>query len=159
MSKTGKIVYFLISVIFFIIFDMFFSNLTIRNLNVMPSNPIIDLIYVQNTGAAFSILQNAKIFLIGFSVLAIAWIVFYTIKHINKSSVFALFWVALLISGIFCNLYERVSYGYVRDFFKLNFVNFPVFNISDIFINVSVFAIVVIIIKHNFKKNNETGNR
>lgn len=158
MSKQSKITYFLISTIFFVIFDLFFSNLTLQSISRMPENPVLDLIYVKNTGAAFSMLQNAKFFLIAFSVAAILWIIFYTIKHIARASSFAIFWTSILIAGIFCNMYERIVFGYVRDFFKLNFVNFPVFNISDIFINLSVFAIVVIIIRHNFKKSNETGN-
>lgn len=153
MTKTGKIIYFLISVIFFTFFDLILSNETLKNLAFVPQNSIIDLVYVKNTGAAFSILQDAKVFLIIFSATAILGILFYTFKHIKKASVIALFWVSLLISGIFCNMLERIMLGYVRDFFKLNFVNFPVFNISDIFINVSVFAIVIIIVKHNFKKN------
>lgn len=158
MSKRSKIAYFLISTIFFILFDLFFSNLTLQNVKNMPENPLVDLIYVQNTGAAFSMLQDAKIFLVCFSVAAILWILYYTLRHISKASVFAIFWVSLLLAGIFCNMYERMVFGYVRDFFKLNFVNFPVFNISDIFINLSVFAIVIIIVRHNFKKSNETGN-
>ncbi len=159
MSKTGKIIYFLISVVFFVLFDFILSNETIRSLTFLPANPVLDLVYVKNTGAAFSILQDARVFLICFSALAILFISFYTIKQIEKISGMALFWVSLLVAGIFCNMYERITLGFVRDFFKLNFVNFPVFNISDIFINVSVFAIVIIIIKHNFKKNNETCSR
>lgn len=158
MSRTSKIVYFIISIIFFISFDMILSDFIIKNIESFPQNSLLDLLFVQNTGAAFSILQDARVFLICFSFAAILWIVAYTIKNAEKSSVLALFWVSLLVSGIFCNMYERIALGYVRDFFKLNFVNFPVFNISDIFINISVFAIVVIIIKHNFSKNNETDN-
>ncbi len=156
MSKTGKIIYFLLSVVFFTVFDLILSNETLKSLAFVPDNPVVDLVYVKNTGAAFSILQDARLFLIIFSIAAILGILFYTFKHLKKASVMALFWVSLLISGIFCNMLERITLGYVRDFFKLNFINFPVFNISDIFINVSVFAIVVIIVKHNFKKNNET---
>ncbi len=148
MSKKSKILYFLISSIFFIIFDSYFSNIVLENIQNLPENPIFDLIFVQNTGAAFSILQNSKIFLIGFSVFALIAIAFYLIKNIKSTSAIAVFWTSLLMAGIFCNTYERITYGFVRDFFKLNFVNFPVFNISDIFINVSVFAIVVIIIKN-----------
>ena len=159
MSKTGKIIYLIISVIFFVFFDMLLSNEILRSLSAIPQNPVIDLIYVKNTGAAFSILQDARLFLIIFSAAAILFIIFYTIKHIEKSSTIALFWISLLVAGIFCNMYERITLGFVRDFFKLNFVNFPVFNISDIFINLSVFAIVIIIIKHNFKKNNENCSR
>ena len=159
MNKISKIVYFIISTIFFIAFDLLASNAVCDNIDDLPSNPIFDLISVQNTGAAFSILQNSKFFLVSFAIVAIIAIAFYAIKHVAKSSTIAYFWIALLISGIFCNMYERIAFGYVRDYFKLNFINFPVFNISDIFINVSVLAIVIIIIKHNFSKNNETCNR
>lgn len=158
MSKTSKIIYFFVSILFFIAFDRYFSSILLNYVDKLPQNPVLDLISIQNTGAAFSILQNSKVFLITFSAIAILGIIFYTIKHIKNASGFAIFWVALLISGIYCNLYERITLGYVRDFFQLNFVNFPVFNISDIFINIGVFAIVVIIIKHNYSKNNETDN-
>ena len=40
--------------------------------------------------------------------------------------------------------------GYVRDFFKLNFVDFPVFNISDIFITIGVLALIVLIVKNKY---------
>lgn len=153
MSKTSKLLYFFVSIIFFIVFDLFFTELIINTLRFKPSeNPVFDLIFVQNTGAAFSILENSKIFLIAFSVLAVLLILIYAIKNITKYSVMAVFWTSILVAGISCNLYERIAFGYVRDFFKLNFVDFPVFNISDIFINLSVFAIVVIIIKNNYLK-------
>ena len=157
MTKTSKISYFLISIIFFIAFDIYFSNIMMSCVKTMPNNPVFDLIYIQNTGAAFSILENSKIFLISFSALAILAMLFYLIKHIQKASTFAIFWASLLIAGVFCNMYERIAYGYVRDFFKLNFIDFPVFNISDIFINISVAAIVIIIITNEI--NNRRTNR
>ena len=159
MSKTGKIIYFIISVVFFVLFDFVLSNIVLKSFIALPQNPVLELVYEKNTGAAFSILQDARVFLISFSIAALLFIIFYTLRHIDKVSAICLFWTALLVSGIFCNMYERLTLGFVRDYFKLNFINFPVFNISDIFINVSVFAIVIIIIKHNFKKTNETCNR
>lgn len=153
MSKNNKIAYFLISIIFFIIFDMYFSNLILETLRFKTEeNPIIDLIFVQNTGAAFSILENSTLFLIIFSIFAILSILVYSIKNAEKFSTFAGFWAAMLIAGIGCNLYERVAFGFVRDFFKLKFIDFPVFNISDIFINISVIALIVIIIKNKYLK-------
>lgn len=123
----------------------------------MPSNPVFDLIFIQNTGAAFSILENSKIFLISFSALSILAMIIYLIKNIQKASTFAIFWASLLIAGVFCNMYERIAYGYVRDFFKLNFIDFPVFNISDIFINISVVAIVIIIITNEINNRRTNG--
>lgn len=123
----------------------------------MSSNPVFDLIFIQNTGAAFSILENSKIFLISFSAFAILAMIIYLIKNIQKASSFAIFWASLLIAGVFCNMYERIAYGYVRDFFKLNFIDFPVFNISDIFINISVIAIVIIIITNEINNRRTNG--
>ena len=157
MTKTSKISYFLVSIIFFIAFDIYFSNIMMSCVETMPSNPVFDLIFIQNTGAAFSILENSKIFLISFSAFAILAMIIYLIKNIQKASTFAIFWASLLIAGVFCNMYERIAYGYVRDFFKLNFIDFPVFNISDIFINISVAAIVIIIITNEINNRRTNG--
>lgn len=159
MTKASKIAYLIITSIFLIIFDMYFSGIILNSLRFkLENNPVFDLIFVQNTGAAFNILENSKLFLILFSAVAIFIILFYAIKNASKYSAFAGFWAAMLIAGISCNMYERIAFGYVRDFFKLNFIEFPVFNISDIFINISVLAIIVIIIKNKYLKNNETNN-
>ena len=157
MSKTSKTIYFFISVLFFIFFDIYFSNAIIENIPNFSQNSVFDLIFTKNTGAAFSILQNSKVFLISFSVFAILYISIFLVKSIQKASGISIFWTAMLVSGIFCNMYERIVFGYVRDFIQLNFVDFPVFNLSDIFINVSVFSIVVIIIANEI--NNRRNSR
>ena len=159
MSKISKIIYFFITVLFFVLFDSYLTSIIINNTDNLPPNLVFDLTFIQNTGAAFSILQDSKLFLIIFSAVAILCIIFYLIKHISRISTFTIFWVSILIAGIFCNMYERVIFGYVRDFFRLTFVDFPVFNISDIFINLSVFAIVVIIIKNEIINRRNNGRK
>lgn len=158
MSKTNKLVYFFLTTFFFVFFDTYFSSYIVNNYESLSGNFLLDFVFVQNYGAAFSILDNSKIFLISFSIIALVWILVNLIKNIQKINMLPIFWSSLLVAGIFCNTSERIIYGYVRDFFSLNFINFPVFNISDVFINVSVFAIVVIIIKYNYAKNNENNN-
>lgn len=159
MSIQNKIIYFIISLIFFICFDLYFSELILNDLRFkVQENGFVDLIFVQNTGAAFSILENYKLFLIVFSIIAIFAISVYVIRHLEKFSTISVFWAAMLLAGIGCNVYERIAFGYVRDFFKLNFIDFPVFNISDIFINIGVLAIIIIIIKNKYLKSNETDN-
>ena len=152
MNKNSKLAYLLITLLFFICFDIYFSNLLLNSRTAFPSNSVLDIIYVQNTGAAFNIFENSTIFLIGFALMAIVLVFSYIIKNINKASYFAVFWVSMLIAGITCNMYERIAFGFVRDFFKLNFINFPVFNFSDIFINISVFALIIIIVKNKYLK-------
>ena len=129
MGKTSKIIYFIISILFFTIINRYFTNLLINSRFYFQKNSVFDIVYVQNTGAAFSLLENLQILLIIIGITAILLIFTYFIKNADKFSVFAGFWAALLVSGIFCNLFERLSFGYVRDFFSLSFIDFPVFNI------------------------------
>lgn len=151
MSKISKIIYFFISIVFFTIFDLYLSEKIIKHFRFqLPENNLFDLIFVQNTGAAFSIFENSRVFLIIFSIIALISILIYAIRNFSQYSTIAGFWTAMLVAGIGCNLYERIVFGYVRDFIKINFIEFPIFNISDIFINLSVFALVVIIIKNNY---------
>ncbi len=160
ISNKGKIFYFCFATVFFVLFDKYFTSLILDNLQNFPENSLIGLTYVENTGAAFSILENYKLFLVLFAIIAMCMIAVTLIKNIKKASTFAVLWTSFLVAGIFCNMYERIIFGFVRDFIKLNFVNFPVFNISDIFINVGVFAIVIIIIKNNYStKINENSSR
>ena len=159
MTKLNKIIYFVASLVFFICFDLYFSDLILNEIRFkVVENKFIDLIFVQNTGAAFNILEDYKIFLILFAIVAIFIISSYVFRHLEKFSTISVFWAAMLLSGIGCNMYERMAFGYVRDFFKLNFIDFPVFNISDIFINIGVIAIIVIILKNKYIKTNETDN-
>lgn len=152
MSRLNKIVYLIMTFIFFIAFDLYLSNYILNSLRFnFNANPIFELIFVQNTGAAFSILEDSQLFLIIFSTLMIITLLLFIVKNIIRLSTFVLFWTAMLLAGIICNLYERIIFGYVRDFIKLNFINFPVFNISDVFINISVFVLIFLIIKNRAK--------
>lgn len=152
MTKKSKIVYFIISLFFFIIIDLFLSNSAIKYSDIFPQNAFFNIVYIQNKGAAFSILEDSKWFLIFFAFLTSILITQYTIKNIDKWRVYTLFLIAMLNAGIITNMLERLSLGYVRDYIKLNFIEFPVFNISDIFINISVFAIVIIILINKYAK-------
>ncbi len=107
-------------------------------------NAVFSLKYVQNTGAAFSIFQNAREFLIILACAALTLIfrhVYYRLPSLKE-----MFFTALLCAGIAGNMHERIQLGFVRDFFKLNFIDFPVFNVSDIFIMIGVVALIGLLI-------------
>ncbi len=103
---------------------------------------IADFIYVQNTGAAFSILSSKTPFLSILSVLfCIFAVCFWIIKkprHILiKASLSALF------AGALGNAVDRISNGFVVDFISIKWFDFPVFNIADIAIVLGAIALVV----------------
>ncbi len=151
MSKTSKLIYFVICYFFFVFTNIYSSQIIVENLTngYQLSNPVFSLNYVENTGAAFSILKDAREILIILAVVALVLLIIYVLNHIKSISLKMCFFIALLSGGIAGNLHERIAFGFVRDYFQLNFVNFPVFNISDIFINIGVIALIILILlKH-----------
>ncbi len=148
MEKASKFIYFAVCYVFFIFVDIYLSNELVSMLThgYKLSNPVFSLNYIKNTGAAFSILQDSRELLIILSVIALVLLAMHVIKHIKSISLKSIFFISLLSAGIAGNLHERIIYGFVRDYFQLNFVNFPVFNISDIFINIGVIALIIIIL-------------
>ena len=108
---------------------------------------ILSLVNVHNDGAAFGFLSGsgARIpFIILAGVFALVVILALATKLISGR--LARWSIVLVTAGGLSNCLDRVIYGYVQDMFKLEFINFPVFNVADIFITVFaiIFAIAVI---------------
>lgn len=148
MSKESKFIYFIVCYVFFIFTNLYLSNVLVDNLThgFEMSNPVFSLNYIKNTGAAFSILQDSRELLIILSMIALVLLFLHVINHLKSISLKTCFYIAILSAGIAGNLHERIVYGFVRDYFHLNFINFPVFNISDILINVGVIALIIMIL-------------
>lgn len=113
------------------------------------------LAYVENFGAAFGILQNKRWIFIVISVTVIIGIVFFLLRHYNKLNIFVKIALAMLLGGAIGNFIDRIRLGYVIDFLSFRLFNayeFPVFNVADIFIVISTFAILILVMlnKHEF---------
>lgn len=103
------------------------------------------LIYLTNTGAAFSTFENQRLFLIIVSLFCTALIVSLMQKEKNMTKLKILSF-GILIGGMFSNLIDRVFYKHVVDFISFTILNykFPVFNIADIGITIGVFLYLII---------------
>ena len=110
------------------------------------------LTYINNDGAAFSILVGKRILLILIAVLVIVMLIRY-IKKNNIQNKLELVSISLIIGGSLGNLMDRVVRGYVIDFldFKIFNYNFPIFNLADTFIVIGVF---LLLLKEIRKENN-----
>ena len=89
---------------------------------------VFHLTYVENTGAAFGMLQGNTWFLILTSALVSA-VVAYLIWKVKPENRYVKLSLALILGGALGNLVDRVLLGYVVDF--LDFRIWPVFNIAD----------------------------
>ncbi len=110
------------------------------------------LTYINNDGAAFSILVGKRVLLILIAVLVIVMLIRY-IKKNNIQNKLELVSISLIIGGSLGNLMDRVVRGYVIDFldFKIFNYNFPIFNIADTFI---VIGVIMQLLKELRKENN-----
>lgn len=148
MKKINNSIYFCVTFVFLTISNFYVTQLIVSKLHNgwRYSNSLFELFYVENTGAAFSIFENASANLIIVSAIILLSIFAYIAKNIKSSGMLELFFLSFLASGVFGNLLERIAMGYVRDFFNLSFITFPIFNISDVFINIGVWGIIVLIL-------------
>ena len=118
--------------------DQITKYLTVANIpryGQVPAIPgLFSLTYVQNTGAAFSVLQGMRwLFLAVFILFAIA-IVWEFSKNRMGFTAFERWCIIAVFGGGLGNIIDRVRLGYVVDMIQTEFIDFPVFNVADCFI-------------------------
>ena len=110
---------------------------------------IVNLTYVQNTGAAFSSFDGMQwLFALVFAVFTL----FILIEYFKKPMPFSKFdrWcIAAVYGGGLGNMIDRVRLGYVVDMIETEFITFPVFNVADCFITCGCIALMVSLIFFN----------
>ena len=128
---------YLLVVALCIIADQALKLWTVANLALYESMPllpgIVELYYIRNTGGGFSILTGHTWLLTVLTVVLMGILAALLIKKVFTHPL-AMWTLTLIIGGGLGNLIDRVRLGYVVDMFNLTFMNYPVFNIADIFV-------------------------
>ena len=108
----------------------------------------IYLVYVENTGAAFSMFDGARGFLLLFTgaVLIVASAALYRDLLQDK---FGNICLLFIVAGGWANFIDRLFRGYVVDYFNCLFIDFPVFNVADCYVTCGVIALIVYILFFN----------
>ena len=107
---------------------------------------IMSLTYLQNTGAAFSILENQQWLFTIITLLVIGGAIWYLIKNI-KGSFWLISGLTLIIAGGLGNFIDRLRQGFVVDMFQIDFINFAIFNVADTYLTFGVLIMLLVIIK------------
>ena len=98
---------------------------------------VVSLTYLKNSGAAFSMLENQQWFFTIITLIAMGAAFVYLYRHI-KGSIWLLLGLTLIISGGIGNFIDRLRQGFVVDMFHLDFMNFAIFNVADIYLTIGV---------------------
>lgn len=154
MHKPNRALMALIEFLGFLLLtgiDQWTKVLAVAALKGQPSyvliSGVLEFYYLENHGAAFSLLQNATVFF--FIVAVAAMLVIAVLLHRMPGERRFLVLRVLLVciaAGAMGNLIDRVTLGYVRDFIYFSLINFPVFNVADIYVTVCVILLMVLIL-------------
>ena len=133
--------------------DQLTKYLVVQNIPLYADIPAIPrlfhLTYVQNTGAAFSMLQGAQwLFALIFVVFTVAIIWDFAKKSLPFTK-FERWLIVCIYAGGLGNMIDRLRLGYVVDMIALDFINFPVFNVADCFITCGCILLLLHLVLFN----------
>lgn len=132
-------------------FDQWTKHLAVTHLagqdDIILIPGVFQLQYLENRGAAFGILQNQQWI---FAIMTIAYLtiavwIYFKLPRERKYLICHLLAV-LLTAGALGNFIDRISQGYVVDFFYFSLIDFPIFNVADIYVVVAFIAIAICIL-------------
>ena len=149
--KWKYAVFALISFLILIVFDQWTKSLAVAYL--MDKDPFIiiknvfQLRYLENRGAAFGMMQGQQTFFLITGVIAVVILAYIYFKLPWTKRFVPLRTVALLIaSGAVGNMIDRVALGYVVDFFYFELIDFPIFNVADIYVTCATIVLAFLIL-------------
>ena len=148
-NKIQTRIYFLSLSIFIVLIDQFTKYLMFYNKKLFINKDFLlfKLDFVKNYGAAFKIFSGSRIFLSFISII-FSILLIYLMLWKNNLMVLDLYSYSFILGGTIGNGIDRIFKGFVIDFINLNFINFPVFNIADISINVGFIFLLYSIFKN-----------
>ena len=147
-----------------IAFDLFPKSIAVNALDGGKRIPLIpgvlEFYYIQNRGAAFGIFQDGTFILGLVSAIALAVLIFVYLRVPDGKKYLPLRLVLIFIAaGAAGNLYDRITLQYVRDFIYFSLIDFPVFNVADIYVTCSVFILAYLILFYYKEEDLQFRNR
>ncbi len=148
-KKRNSFLIFLFSTALLLLLDQFTKHLASTNLkggNSLVLIPgIFQLHYLENRGAAFGMMQGMRLwFIIGTFLLLAMIILFYWRSPMESRFKWARLTMILLTSGALGNLIDRLRLNYVVDFFYFELINFPIFNVADIYVTFGMILLILL---------------
>lgn len=156
-QKLRHLLFGSLCILFGLVIDQVTKALAFTHFRLTTTYPCLPGLFifslVKNTGAAWGIFSDQRIFFIIITLVALGFMA-YLGKDFNLKTkpIFSAAWI-LIITGTIGNFIDRLLIGYVRDFVTFAFIDFPSFNFADMCLTVGVTALAVDILF------GETGKR
>ncbi len=108
---------------------------------------VLEFNYLENKGAAFGMLQNQKVFFVFVAAIFLI-VILYVLGRVPDDKKFNKLHILLIMisGGAIGNLIDRLRLDYVVDFIYIVLINFPIFNVADMFVTISTFILVILVL-------------
>ena len=151
-KRLRFLLFSLLALILLVLLDALTKHLAVLYLSGSDGIDIIPgvfrLVYLENTGAAFGILRGMKWFFVVLTIVICAAIVRILVKMPLEKRFYPFACdLVVLLAGAIGNFIDRIRLGYVVDFFYFSLINFPIFNVADIYVTMSVLVLFILILK------------
>lgn len=151
VKKSVSILYSLVLILVLIGLDQLSKYLAVENLMNKPDVIIIpkvlQLHYLENTGAAFSLLEGKQLVFAIITPILLIGLAYILIKMPQAKKYTTLdYIIVFLIAGAIGNYIDRIINNYVVDFIYFSLINFPVFNVADCYVTVAVIVLLAVIL-------------
>ena len=111
---------------------------------------VLSWAYPQNRGVAFGLLSGAAVLPLLTLTLIVLLLVYLLRRPKAGAALRTGLW--LIVGGGLGNLYDRLAYGYVIDFIRLDFVNFAIFNPADVFVCAGAVLVAIAVLLEDRRK-------
>ena len=166
-EKKSRMIMLLIDMLItalLLVFDQFTKHLAVVHLKGQAPYVLIDgVLELENRGSAFGMLQNQKVFILFVGIVFLAVLLFFLLK-LPEQKKFRIVHIllAVIIAGGIGNMIDRFRLDYVVDFISFVLINYPIFNVADIYVvvaTIGLFILFLFVYKEkdleflNFKQN------
>lgn len=135
-----------ISIILGVFLDQYTKYLAVTHLqeqSITIVKDVFQLHYLENHGAAFGILQNQQWFFLIATIVTLAFIVYLYIRLPHQKHFLPLrICLISIVAGAIGNMIDRIRLQYVIDFLYFELIDFPIFNVADIFASVATVVLI-----------------
>lgn len=141
----------IIAVALLVLIDQYTKILAVEKLSDGSSYPLIknvlEFYFIKNQGAAWGILSGKRTVFIIITIIVML-VILYVYMKTPKTKKYMMLAVTevLLFSGAIGNFIDRIKLAYVRDFIYFKIIDFPVFNVADIYVVISAISLIILVL-------------
>ena len=153
INQNGRYIHYLAAVVgsaILLLLDQYTKHLVLDRLKDHPPvilwKGVFQLEYLENRGAAFGLFQNQRVFFFASVIVITAVILWFYLRVPMERRFLPLRICAVFVmAGAWGNCIDRITLNYVVDFLYFKLIDFPIFNVADIYVTVTAFAVAILI--------------